>query len=692
MLFESIVPKVSNSPSSYEEFTQQLQKSLSCIETSLFTSINFEGTPPMLLVDELQFLLNAGCVTIDCPPDVTFGNILGDEKATLIAWTKQYPWLEASAEPLNKGLTVLRKEFPSPPSNSASDEPLRLALSKVSSAYQYTLSSHVGEMKDWKVTIYFEPEAVLSRFWNVPEFAKYVEEGLRLVTTKFDPARRLRLLETETLYRRFYNSSYLTSVLDTLQQRIDEHLRQQDSRFASRSAPGFFIQFFLVSDLDEGHHHRLRYFPMPDERPALRDPRTTGQIENLLRDAGLPVPEDITKFITEEYLWTADNAFVGYCCDTAASLYLADWQSEPRAQGVHLDEIQQQQRQIATVIFQTLRSNTPHQFLLPLFASMRPIGVVVINCPDEIDAQSRLLPIRSARDLGYVLTMALKTDNIVNHLQEKKLQAEAVRSYKHITHSILHTEGTYCMEIEQLLKELSEAQLTTAHPKLVQHVKRLSFIVREKKSLINEFRATHDPVREVPAKLLYPMELGYTADKACVTLTDLRNLTEMLKEIFCRDSTLNVSVKLGAGLETRGRIPNFDYYVLARILANLINNSRRVAQIRLSQLTQHGVSSPELTLQLNIINGNGGEELSIVAVDNCGGFEMKDIAFPWEVTFKDWSRYLEENAETTGGMGFFMFARYVLASKGVCQIDNILQPQVGARVQIKIPLRSQSPN
>jgi len=521
-----------------EDFIQKLQNSLSCIENLLFTSINFEGTPPTLLIDELQFLLNAGCVIIDCPPDVAYANILQDEKAALMSCAETYAWVEVSSGSASGFLTVRWKEFPALVSGSPTNEPLQLALNKVSSAYEYTLRNNGGDAKDWTLTIYFEPAAVLTPFWDVPEFRKFIEEALRLVLTKFDPASRLRIAGTETLYRCFYNSSYLTYVLETLQQRIDKHLRQQNNRFAAPNSPGFFIQFFLVTDsgAGDGHRHRLRYFPMPDERPALQDPRTIGQIKDALRKAQLPVPEDITKFITEDYFWTAENAFVGYCCDTAASLYLEDWQNEPRAQGAHLDSDQVEQRRMATLIFQSLRRNTPHQFLLPLFANMRPIGVVVINCPEKIDVQSRLVPIRSARDLGYVVTMALKTDDLVNHLQEKKLQAAEVSSYKYITHSMLHTEGAYCMEIDRFLEEIKREEIVRNYPQLSPFVRRLTFIVTEKKSLIDEFRSIEDPVRNVLTKHLYPIERGLTADDSAISVDELSKLLVILNDIFSQNA------------------------------------------------------------------------------------------------------------------------------------------------------------
>src|SRR5712692_4105539 len=50
-----------------KDFLRELQKSLTYIENSLTTSISFEGTASNLLIDELQFLLNCGCVAIDSP-------------------------------------------------------------------------------------------------------------------------------------------------------------------------------------------------------------------------------------------------------------------------------------------------------------------------------------------------------------------------------------------------------------------------------------------------------------------------------------------------------------------------------------------------------------------------------------------------------------------------------------------------
>ena len=93
-------------------------------------------------------------------------------------------------------------------------------------------------------------------------------------------------------------------------------------------------------------------------------------------------------------------------------------------------------------------------------------------------------------------------------------------------------------------------------------------------------------------------------------------------------------------------------------------------------------------MTIDIVERNGTNDLSIMAVDNCGGFELEGVTLPWLLTFESWSRYLDrlDRGETKGGMGFFMFTRYAAASGDACVIDNVYQPQVGGRVDIRIPL------
>ncbi|MGH8602881.1 MAG: ATP-binding protein, partial [Gammaproteobacteria bacterium] len=545
-----------------------------------------------------------------------------------------------------------------------------------------------GHQNQWKLTIYCNPDSVPAQFLKFKEFSNFVAEVFQLTAKLFNSTQPAPRDQIERLYSQFEESEYLESVLEALRDRIVQHFSKTNSHFEVFVKNPSFLQFFLVTDgrSPENQKHWLRYFPLRDQREILGDlnrkipanPDMVKKIRENLESKCLPLPQDFSSFITKDYRWNSERAFVGYSYDTATSLYLRDWQKEPRARGIHLSEKEKHERNIATTIMQSLRGDTPHQFIFPLFSKKQAIGVVAINCPEDVERSARIVPIRSARDLGFLISLALQTDDLVNHIQKEKRKMAQVQSYKHVTQSILHGEGSYCMELQAFLETLENTGSVKANPSLAPFVDRISYMIRDKKNILEEFMATKDPIREVLKQYLYPTLQGVPPKHADIPIGILLGMDKHLYNLFCRDGHLELNLNPGPCLKANGKIVNLNYYVLARIVANLIRNSNRVANER-------NLEQRKLCIIMEILQQESRNCLQIIAEDNCGGFD--DDEMPRDITFDTWSAYLN-TTESPRGMGFFMFARYATASQGHCHISNILEPEKGARVEILLSLHS----
>ncbi|MCA1625970.1 MAG: hypothetical protein LC778_19675 [Acidobacteria bacterium] len=645
-----------------KDFSRELHKSLTYVENSIITSINFEGKTPNLLIDELQFLLNSGCVVLDSPLG-SFANILPEERRALLDCTEPITWEEITTK--KSAISVRYKSFK--PINelykNADQVPLRLALQNVTTAHEFKLQALNNDSDTWKLTIYYNPTEITFQFWTVEEFGDYITDALILTAKEFNPTQPTSNDQLKRLYSQFAESRYLESILHALRQRIVDHLFKANRHFAEFAKNPFFLQFFLVAENhnSENQKHWLRYFPLLDQREEHLN--LLEKVQKELELKNLPLPTDIIKFITEDYLWDSDRSFVGYSFDTETSLYLANWEKEPRAVGSHLANGEQQRRNIATAIMQAFRRETPHLFIFPLFANRQAVGAAVINCPEDIELSARVTPIRSARDLGFLISLALQTDDIVNHLQEEKRKVTQVRTYKHATQSILHVEGTYCMELQAFLKILETTDSVKANPSLEPYVDRLSYIVREKIGMIKEFSGASDPIRDVPKSFLYPRLQKDPPDPTDISVEFLLKILGILRGLFCRRG-LMLETSLGVHLKSVGKI------------SDRIGGERRSER-------------PLLRLQLEILEQDDQRFLQIVAEDNCGGFNDEILLrTQGVVTFDSWSAYLNET-EHPRGMGFLMLARYAAASDGHCRISNISDPEEGARVEILLPLQVQ---
>jgi hypothetical protein len=201
-----------------------------------------------------------------------------------------------------------------------------------------------------------------------------------------------------------------------------------------------------------------------------------------------------------------------------------------------------------------------------LFSRRNPVAVAVINCPERIDVTARIGPIRSARDLGSLMSLALDTDNVVNHLQDEKRKTTQVRAYKHITQSMLHVEGSYCIQLRRFLAVLKRTRFVAEHPSLAPFVERIKYITRDKLQMIAELRGTSldpmmdvstlgdaglDPIMHVSTEFIYPSLGGV---QSVLSLTSLSNKLSMLHDMFGKEQGLAFDLDFGDNLETRGKI------------------------------------------------------------------------------------------------------------------------------------------
>lgn len=666
-----------------EMFIAELGRAVAFVEYSLTTSINFEGTAESLVVDEIQFLLNAGCVIFDTPSH-SVSNILDDERQVICDYIDTHTM--SREQQTVPGAVVTRQQFPALGDDNPAPAPLRRALHDVSAAYIVTANRSADP--PLVLRIYYDPRNAPFPFWETNQFAHQVVRMLAIAAPLIRASLPAPPATNQRLYTQFLESIYLENVLTALQNRITEHLVRANSHFRSFAQNPFFLQFFLPTEpaASAPHRHWLRFFPLKKQRTLLQDAQQTREINELLRnrDLSLPMESNLLQFLTRDYLWDASRSFVGYVYQTGTALYLQNWESEPRVIGSHLPSDEQRQRSIATTLMQRLRGDTPHLFLLPLLSKQRPIAVAIINCPVDVAVPTRIAPIRSARGLGYMLSLALETDDLVNHVQAERRKATAVRSYKHATQSILHGEGSYCMELQAFLRALKRVGATN-NPELAGYIERISYIVRDKQDLIDEFRTAQDPIREIHPRRIYPTLDKIPKGQASISVDYINKTIPMLASlVMYGGSPVAVDPVIGGKLGERGAVEDLSHFIVDRIIVNLLKNAVRAGRER-------GVSNPRIVVTLDIVNRFVKEALSIIAEDNCGGFHEGILKMTdGEITFDSWSRCLE-TTKSPRGMGFFMLAKYARAANGQCRIGNVIvEGQPGARVELLLALNRES--
>ena len=662
------------------EFSEKLQETLICIKNCLSTSINFEGNAPGLLIDELQFLLNPGCVIIESPSE-SFANILPDERRVVEKCTEGFPWKQDAG---NAGIQFNHKNFPPIGELYTGNVPLLTRLHKVTDAFTFELQLNQNQ---WKVAIYCNPSNMSARFWEVPEFFRFISEALKIVSAANNPYMelhdKLRRLSSD-----FEESDYLEIVFRSLRDRIAEHLAKENEKFITFAKNPFFIQFFIrcppavAAFGSENKKPSLRFFALKNQKTELNNPDIVKRIKENLKSKHLLPPPDVAKFITRDYLWDSNNAFVGYSYDTASSLYLEDWQNEPRASGIHLSPDEKEKREIATTIMQSLRDETPHLFIFPLYANKETIGAVVINCPEDIEPSTRIGPVRTSRELGFLISIAINTDDVVNHLKEEKAKAAQVQSYKHATQYVMHDERAYCRLIQVFLAELRTKYPVDSDPAIGKYIDLISYIVEDKSQLVDEFASNDNPLHYVPEGIIYPSRRA-EPESSNISLDRVKEIIIQLQELFDTKKLFRpVILNFGDRLRELEMIPNLDEHILSRIFANLIKNS-------IAQAKSKNLKNGSLNFHLELIANDMGEYLQIKATDNCGGFN--DPQIPDKITTDNWLEYMNKKYLDKGiamrGIGFLTFCKYVQSTGGQFLKKNIADPEAGAQIILTIGLK-----
>lgn len=654
-----------------------LSASLTYIDNALNTSIGFEGSAMSLLIDEFQFNFNLGCVILDSP-EGRAANALPKEIEEIDRHTRRFPWTSQTHNQQN--VQISHKTFPSLRSMYRDKRPLRRAVCAVTSAYRLRVSGPSGV---WTLTAFYAHENTPSVFWQDRDaVARFAYQAVRLASLALYERRRPQPAILHRLHHHFAKSEYLERILEKTAHRIKGQLseRHPEFKYLAKANP-FFLQFFLVHEPMAGPRHELRFFPLETQRAALSQPAKLEEIRGALERQRLRLSVPPTDFISE-YLWDAERSFVGYCADTGASLYVPDWKDEPRAKGTHLGRSGYRERKIATTIMDVLRGKTPHIFTIPIFAARQVIGAVAINSTKDVDLPTRLSSIRSLRGTGFLLSLALEMDEVVNRIAEQKRQLAQERAYKDIAFAIFHEDHRFAQTLQTFLVDLQAVSLP---PRFEPSTRSLQFFLEDKLSLYQEFRTQQNPLDVVLDSVLYPSLQDPRPDVCDISIGDMESQFDTIKEIYTPRSTLTskrpltANLKFGDDLCAKRGIPNFDISVFGRIVANIVSNSRRVADER-------ELSAPQLDIVVELVAENGRRCLSIVAEDSCGGF-ADDRWMPHDITVESWTTYRSEK-DKPGGMGYLLLARYAAASGGRFHRETFQRRRKrGARVALTIGLR-----
>jgi hypothetical protein len=660
-----------------------LEESRVVIAQNLTSSLGFQGDPQLLVIDELHFVLRPAAITLDLGKTLR-GNVMEADRQLLVEQQETLGALkeERTTEALSgrPAVTVRRYEFP--PINSIPTRDLLKAMHGIYAADEYTVTLCEEVCK---LTFYYnsDPEAGPQVFRSSLE--EPVAQSLLSWAELLLESRRTTNLHSqrhERLYKDFAGSPYLELVLHNLRQMILHQLASPGLGFENMDGNPFMLQFFLLfttqreSDQAGLLSHTLRYFPLEAERKRLMARDVNAEIARRLAAKSLRLnPAQSPSEFSRNYPWRASKSLVGYAYETGASRYFERWQEEPITQGGEDND-----RDIATTIMQTVRDDSPHQFTIPLFANREKIGAMIINTKNVISKAGRLLSIRCARGAGLPLEMALNMDDQVNKITAKLTQ---VRTYKHVLSSLLHEEDGYTT----LLGKFCDS---VYNPSADNPVKRweapVRHIIRDRIQLIHEFNLSStglgtgvvDPIRNIPASAIFH-NLPKLSD---TTIEQLNTSVTILKEVFPQAKILRTKVSIEEQNPVRQTVPAVKTIVLRRIMGNLLRNTAKSGQ---------EVPDPYLEFSFNEVKQLGRSYLEIVAVDNCGGFKAGVPLGP--ISFEIWSNHLNElekreRTVTVHGMGFLTLLKYASSTNGSFRIENTEDEQgmTGARITLRIGL------
>jgi hypothetical protein len=658
------------------------------------STVGFQGDPQMLVIDELQFVLRPAAVTLDCG-DNRRGNVipehhklLSDQKNSPGALREQRS-LDAHDGSESISIQYQRFEFSSL-KDPTGQVPLLKVLTGVSSADEFRIDK-------WTLTLYYNrqlpggPEVRA----NEPLAGAFLRHFASSV--KHLCHFREAINHNKPLQQRFptliAKSPFLRLVLQVLRDQILAHLQRVDPKgFSGITTSPFALQYFLMVGTErmEGgavKDPHLCYFPLKDEIKVLEQKKDilTKAITDELHGEEYPVGDRQPVDFIRRYPWEAARSLIGYTFVTRAARYFPDWTAEPIVQMADNNDQQLVERKIATAVMQTLREDTRHQFNIPLCANNEILGAIIINTKKIIPWDAQALPVRSARQVGWMIDSALTMDPEVNDMARKIADAEAranqVRTYKHILQSLVHHEGSYCEMLDRLILDIaqSEAPVIRAWRPL------LEYTSEDRKQLVNEFQ--NPPVNELSSEASRVLAVApkdiYHQVKG-MSLDEIKRDLDTMARLFQAPSRFRLNTDMGPSLQRRGSLPFLKAQVLRRILGNIYRNTLTWARIR-------GIVDPALELFLELDDAQAATELTINAKDNCLGID--DPGFPFgRIGVQEWMDYLNDlekkplgERREVHGMGFLTVARYAEATNGEFSVRNWSDHGIGG-VEVTIHL------
>ncbi len=615
------------------------------IRSLLEWSLGFEGDPLCVLIDELQFLLGSPFVVV---------KISGTERKNVLDWEKEeiiksVPGDSPQSETKNvnnvlvSSITFMRRTGESPMLS-------RTILHSISQLYTYRFEGNDTEIQFGFASL----SDSLKLFLTDNEFICFLKRTVSQVANHAVKGNGLDIgdFNIDTVHNRFRQSRYLEAALGWMHRKIVEVISSMGPEFQRDADSPFFINYFLSTTDTVAPPHSLRFFPLRDQIEILRSQRVKNAVEQKAAKIGIDIPKDILRFI-RDYTWDSQRSFAGYVSDTGAAIYAERWHDEPLVRGDRLSEDEQRARRLAMVILQAAREWPSNLFEIPLMVGPHLFGVAHINVKQEIDEVRRILPIRSLRDSGFLLRIALRSDEEANHVA-------SLSAYKHCMQSIMHHEGKYTEFLGRFVEDLAALNLPAPWPS---DATLFSAIVRERQQVCDEFHQQADPLINVPAATIY---------RNNTTTGDIKVMIDLIQRLYPAKIPGQIILEIEASVPET--IKAFNGQVLYRILREMLWNS-----------FNRGRHVPSSKIKVAISPEDHGF-LKIIVEDNLGGF-VDDEEMPSAITFESWSEYVHRR-ELTHGMGFFTLARYAKSTRGVCLRENwtATNGRMGARVTVRLGL------
>jgi hypothetical protein len=249
----------------------------------------------------------------------------------------------------------------------------------------------------------------------------------------------------------------------------------------------------------------------------------------------------------------------------------------------------------------------------------------------------------------------------------------------------MHEDARFC---RQILKHFAQ------HPPKDRTAKQLLFMTSEKRQAVEEYQTSYSPLRHVDDASLYPSKRGQS-NITDIPIEALTIFQSEIDSIYNPTHRLKFDLEVGPSLAERGVIPDFERYIVARVMINLAKNALTAAkQKRIPK------ARARMRLTIDLVANGDGEYLQIVAIDNCGGFSTEQLAAWTGLTLDRYIDYLnrkdeEGNANAhsrttlSSGMGILIILKYVSSTYGTFQAENCSDTgSLGAKVTVRLRLRS----